>query len=202
MRYSYGKDLLSDYAGKISSVTVRSVNPIMASLSRDGIAEYVQQMKDVPDFTEIPPADSPLPVVAPLRPAEGSFYYPYDGSTVPLDSLDLKDLVDLPVLYLPCDNCPDSSALNLPDSLSAKDSLSLGRILSGEDGLPAEDIPNQGSNPDAEKEGRSGEGISLREMTDSSSTGRRIRVMSVDSLDIIQAVPKEEEPFETEEHND
>lgn len=202
LRYSYGKDLLSDYAGKISSVTVRSVNPIMASLSRDGIAEYVQQMKDVPDFTEIPPADSPLPVVAPLRPAEGSFYYPYDGSTVPLDSLDLKDLVDLPVLYLPCDNCPDSSALNLPDSLSAKDSLSLGRILSGEDGLPADDIPNQGSNPDAEKEGRSGEGISLREMTDSSSTGRRIRVMSVDSLDIIQAVPKEEEPFETEEHND
>lgn len=86
LRYSYGKDLVTDYKSKISGVNASSVNPILSSLASGGIAEYVVRKNNVQDFIEVAVKDRNKLDIAPMKPAPGSFYYPYDGSTVPFDT--------------------------------------------------------------------------------------------------------------------
>lgn len=108
LRYSYGKDIISDYNNKLSSITAKSINPILKSIASGGIAEYVVRKNKIIDFQEVTVADNEIPVVPQMRPFPGIFYYPYDGSTVPLDSLDISQLTDLPKVFLESDFPTDS----------------------------------------------------------------------------------------------
>lgn len=99
LRYSYGKDLVTGYPAKIAAVSEKTVNPILESLARGGIAMYAERGKAVPEFTEDTIPDTNLPEVPLMVPVTGTLYYPYDGSTVPLDTLKLEDLEFLPVIY-------------------------------------------------------------------------------------------------------
>lgn len=93
LRYSYGKDLVTDYKSKISGVSASSVNPILAALASGGIAEYVVRKDNMQDYVEAVVRERNKLEVPPMRPAPGSFYYPYDGSTVPVDTtIDLHTL--------------------------------------------------------------------------------------------------------------
>lgn len=91
-RYSYGKDLVTDYKSRISSVKESSVNPILSALADGGIAEYVARKRNAQDFNEVPVRERNTLSVEPMRPAPGSFYYPFDGSIVPADTIDLHTL--------------------------------------------------------------------------------------------------------------
>lgn len=96
MRYCYGKDLMTDYSSRIASVTPAKVNPVLDGLASGGIAEYV--VRGIPAKVVDPVLqDQPLPVAPPLVPFQGNFYYPFEGDIVPLDSLNLADLANIPV---------------------------------------------------------------------------------------------------------
>ncbi len=103
LRYSYGKDLITDYKAKITSVNASAVNPILASLASGGIAEYMVRKTDTKGFVEAVVKDEQKLVVPDLKPVLGTVYYPYDGSKVPFDTLDIHDLDNLPEIDAPAD---------------------------------------------------------------------------------------------------
>lgn len=86
LRYSYGKDLITDYKSRITGVSAASVNPILSALAGDGIAEFVIRKENMKDYVEVPVRESSRLHVEPMVPVPGSLYYPYDGSTVPADT--------------------------------------------------------------------------------------------------------------------
>lgn len=104
LRYSYGKDIISDYNNRIASISVRSVNPILSSLADSGIAEYVVRKDRIVDFLpEEPLKEAEPPVIPEIRPAPGSLYYPYDGSKVSFENIELSSLTDLPEVFMESD---------------------------------------------------------------------------------------------------
>lgn len=96
LRYSYGKDIFSNYEGKIAAVNAERVNPILKDLAAGGIAEYVVRKNNRKDFTEAPVTNMTIVGIPELLPAEGQLVYPFEGMTVPLDSIDLAELEFLP----------------------------------------------------------------------------------------------------------
>ncbi len=98
LRYVYGKDLVSDYKKKIASVTAAQVREILSDLPKGGVAEYVVEAP-FREFSEVPVRDAYTLAIKPVKPAEGRLYYPYDGSSVPTDTIRLDSLVNLPVLH-------------------------------------------------------------------------------------------------------
>lgn len=100
LRYSYGKDIFSQYEAKIAAVTPDKVNPILKDLSKGGMAEYVVRKRAVQDFTEAKVEAFEQPSVPAMLPAEGQLVYPFEGMRVPLDTLDLRELEFLPA-YVP-----------------------------------------------------------------------------------------------------
>jgi len=112
LRYSYGKDLVTDYKGRISSVKETSVNPLLSALAGGGIAEYVARKRDMKEFNEVPVREQNTIKVEPLRPVPGSFYYPFDGSIVPADTIDLHTLEIVITPPEPADSvtvCPEEA---------------------------------------------------------------------------------------------
>ena len=128
LRYCYGKDLMTDYSARISSVTPARVNPVLDGLATGGIAEYVVRGMPVP-ISDPVLSEPPLPQTSPLVPFPGSFAYPLDGAPVPLDTLSLSDLEDLPVR----EYAPDSTWYAVRDSMFR----AWGRPVPGETGPDA-----------------------------------------------------------------
>lgn len=106
LRYSYSKDLITDYKSKISGVSAATVNPILSALAGGGIAEYVVRKRDMTDYVEVPVRERNRLDVEPMVPVPGSFYYPFDGSEVPADTS--FDIHSFEVTVAPPDS-PESS---------------------------------------------------------------------------------------------
>lgn len=151
LRYSYGKDLLSDFSNKIAAVSVRNVNPVMSSLSRGGIAEYVVRKDMQAEFRETVPQDMEMPYIPEMRPVEGSFYYPYDGHAVPPDTLDLSDLgvpYGIGKGILPDTAAGEDSGTESPEDLTPEEE-DYAPAAEGPDSVPPVAGDDDAENPDS-----------------------------------------------------
>ncbi len=167
LRYSYGKDIVSDYSKKISNVTAGTVNPILSSLAEGGIAEYVIRKSNSQDYTEVPVKDNTKLKVEALKPIPDSFYYPFDGSEVPADStgLSIAEIDELlPITGM--EEGMDPEAGTEENAAGIEEDLEEG--LEGETGLAGESgSAGEGENSEGEagpdKEGSTGENSTAAE---------------------------------------
>lgn len=133
LRYSYGKDIFSNYEGKIAAVDAERVNPILKDLATGGIAEYVVRKKDRKDFTEAPVASLYMPEIPELLPAEGQLVYPFEGMTVPLDTIDIAELEFMPAFIPSPEVVLDIETMRLYKEASKDITMELEAILNEED---------------------------------------------------------------------
>ncbi len=99
LRYSYGKDLVSDYDKKIASVSRADVNRIITDLPKGGIAQYIVRSSRSSDFQEVPVKDMRSLHIDVPGPAEGNLAYPFGDATVPADTS--IDLSSIPAIRIP-----------------------------------------------------------------------------------------------------
>ena len=111
LRYSYGKDLVTDYAARIASVGAGTVNPILSLLALGGSGEYVAVRSQVPPLTEPVVPAAVYPYIPPMTYVKGA--YPFDGSVLPPTPMPLDSLRNLPVQ----DYGPDSAHIVWRDSV-------------------------------------------------------------------------------------
>ena len=122
LRYVYGKDLVSDYKKKIASVTAAQVKEILSDLPKGGVAEYVVKAP-FREFTEVPVRDAYTLDIKPVKPAENLLRYPYDGYSVPADTIRLDSLVNLPVLHFENDTTNSFVAIPMEKPAEAEESV-------------------------------------------------------------------------------
>ncbi|MBR1871746.1 MAG: insulinase family protein [Bacteroidales bacterium] len=117
LRYSYGKDLVTGYKGKIASITLDDVNRIVSMMAEGGSAELVSVRSRVPPVQEgeIPPIK--MPYVSPMTWVKGA--YPFDGSILPPEVQDPRTIGTVPTI----DFGEDSS------HIAWRDSVVLGRAV-------------------------------------------------------------------------
>lgn len=184
LRYSYGKDIFTNYGGKIAAVSAEKVNPILKDLSRGGIAEYVVR-KNRQEIQEPPVEDKVRLEIPEMLPAEGQLVYPFEGMTVPLDTLDLSELEFIPP-FIPegsGDDVDGGQAAAVP-SEDAVGALQEGTVEAAEQvvegsGESATDVPDEaaetpgetGSTAENENDGKTASGEDGTNQPDESSDG-------------------------------
>ena len=117
LRYSYGKDLITGYESKLSSVSAAAVDPILSNMAHLVSGEYIVSRSVVPSPDKGSAPESKPLYVPPMTYVKGA--YPFDGSFLPPEPLGTAEFEDIPVR----DFGEDSS------HIAWRDSVVLGRAL-------------------------------------------------------------------------
>jgi len=95
LRYSYGKDIVTDFSSRAASVDSRRVNGLVRDMVRGGSAAYLISAPAVPVEEPWVPDVPELAVQRPAVP-DGALAYPLNGETVPFEEVDLSSIRPAP----------------------------------------------------------------------------------------------------------